>query len=64
MDGELTLIEAIELEIALEEKNYKHALERKKPMPELKKLQDKIDYLKQVLLTVENRYFILSGVNE
>jgi hypothetical protein len=46
----------IQKEIIQEEKNYERALETGKPVTELKRIQDRIHYLKSTYRQVKRRY--------
>jgi hypothetical protein len=56
MRNENILIDFIQKEIIREEKNYDCALSTGKSIAELKKIQDRIDYLKEIYRKIEGRY--------
>ena len=56
MRNENILIHSIQKEIIREEKNYDYALSASKSITELKKIQDRIDYLKETYQKIEGRY--------
>jgi len=56
MRNENILIHSIQKEIIREEKNYDYALSAGKSITELKKIQDRIDYLKETYQKIEGRY--------
>jgi hypothetical protein len=58
MQKELTLVEAIESEIVFEQNQYEHALKTGKPVSELKRIQEKIEYLKEILYNIQHRYAV------
>lgn len=56
MKNENVLTEYIQNEIIWEEKNYEHALFAGKSINELKRIQERIDYLKETYRQIEDRY--------
>ena len=56
MKNENILDEYIQKEIMREEKNYYYALSTDKPINELKKIQERINYLKETYRQIEGRY--------
>lgn len=63
MSKEVSPDQLIQLHIAREEKNYNEALSLHKPVAELKNIQDRIDYLKNLFNQVRNRYKTSSSGN-
>ena len=58
MKKELTLIEALQVEIGYEEIRYERALLTHKPIDEIVIIQKRIEYLKVTLEAIEERYKI------
>ena len=56
MRTENILTESIQKEIIREEKNYEYALSSGKSIIELKRIQDRIHYLKETYQKIEGRY--------
>ena len=56
MKQELSLVEAMQLEIEYEEKKYEHALTTKQPIEDILIIQKRIEYLKVTLEAIEERY--------
>jgi hypothetical protein len=56
MKNENILVEYIQKEIGREQQNYEHALRTGKSISEVKKIQDRIDYLKETYRQIAGRY--------
>ena len=56
MQNENILEDYLKKEIVQEEKNYEHALLAGKSVTELKRIQDRIDYLKATYSHIKSRY--------
>ena len=56
MKTEPTVAQILREQIKDEENNYYRALYMKKPIKDVKAIQDRIDFLKSTLESIENRY--------
>jgi hypothetical protein len=64
MKKELTIVEALQVEIEYNEKRYDHALFAGKPIEELRMIQKEIEYLQVTLEKVKERYITTETINE
>ena len=56
MQNELTITEVIQLELTMAKAAYAHGLDNNKSINELKKLQERIDYIAELMEKIKNRY--------